>query len=313
MPAPGVLVHPLTMLRSKTSVPSMLCQQAASHASTRTKAIKAHVSSSAVFDSGIVSKPDAEYRLPKLSAAQHRPKSADAVTRSELHLSSANYTAVTAAGIRSGTKNPFAVDESTVPPISKQQTQRPFPVSLVAGNYMHPGCPRGVKTGEQAVQYFSAGQTQGKCNLFLYCNLRNPNSSVYNPYDLVVVDAQAIEPEHFIISSSGMCHIRADDGGNTVSPLHVWLSEVRLFRLLKQMTFFKKFYMVKAWVLWKVKHKDGKFARRARFLHNNHLMLNEWFGETMRELFMMVRTSFSIAWCAEVCKMIVNAAHEVSP
>ena len=163
-------------------------------------------------------------------------------------------------------------------------------MNLVAGNYMHASCPKGVRTGEDAVHYLSANQKQSRHNLFMYCNLRDPGSSTYNPYDLVVVDAQTTDPEHFIISSSGVCHIRADDGGNTVAPLHTWASEVRLFRMLKQMTFYKKFFMVKAWVTWKLKHKEGKFARRARFLQNNHLMLNEWFGETMRELFMMVRS-----------------------
>jgi hypothetical protein len=153
---------------------------------------------------------------------------------------------------------------------------------------MLPSCPKGVRTGEDAVHYFSANQKQSRNNLFMYCNFRNQCSSTYNPYDLVVVDAEDADPEHFIISSSGVCHIRADDGGNTVAPLHVWASEARLFRMLKQMTFYKKFFMVKGWVTWKLKHQEGKFARRARFLQNNHLMLNEWFGETMRDFFMMV-------------------------
>lgn len=285
MPAPGMLLHPLTMVRSKPAVPSILSQQVSAHSNTRKETIKSHIRSSAVFHDGIIKSPDAGYCLPKLAARQ-RPKSADAVTRSGIHLSSGNYAPVAAADIRAGTKNPCAIDETV--PVTEQP--RAFPVNLVAGNYMHPGSPKGVRTGEDAVHYFSATQNQSRNHIFVYCNLRHPGSVKFNPYDLVVVDAQATDPEHFIISSSGVCHIRADDGGNTVAPLHTWASEARLFRMLKQMTFYKKFFMVKAWVTWKLKHKEGKFARRARFLHNNHLMLNEWFGESMREVFMMVRS-----------------------
>ena len=309
MPAPGMLLHPLTMVRSKPAMPSMLSKQESAHSITRQETVKSHLQSSMVFDDGIVRNPDAGYRLPRLAPRQ-RPKSADAVTRSGIHLSSGNFAPVTAAEIRAGTKNPCANDAAEVPAAAQH---RAFPVNLVAGNYMHPSCPKGVRTGEDAVHYLSANQKQSRNDLFMYCNLRDPSSGTYNPYDLVVVDSQSTNPEHFIISSSGVCHIREDDGGNTVAPLHTWASEVRLFRMLKQMTFFKKFFMVKAWVTWKLKHQEGKFARRARFLQNNHLMLNDWFGETMRELFMMVRPLAGTCMALDAVDSSYTIVHQASP
>jgi hypothetical protein len=283
-----MLLSPLTFRRvGRPKVPSLLSQQLCSHSVTRIEQKKSHVCSRAVFDDGVVASPDAGFHLPKV-ASKPRCKSADAVTRSTIHLSSGNYAPVTPSLLQVGIRNPYCdvmedSADASVPAI------KGIPATLVAGRFMHPGCPKGVKTGEDAVNYFAANQLHGKNNLFMYCNLRKQNSELYDPYDLVVCEANAIDPEYFIISTSGVCHIRSDGGGNTVTPLHTWASEARLFRMLKQMTFYKKFTMVKAWVTWKLKHKEGKFARRARFLQNKHPMLNEWFGDTMREIYFMVR------------------------
>ena len=137
--------------------------------------------------------------------------------------------------------------------------------------------------GEDAVQYFhDHSRNQGRDGLFLHCNLANRSPSEYQPYDLLVVPQSAAEPEHCIISSTGVCYIF--EHSTAVTPLHTWLKESRQFRLLRKLTYFKKFLMVKAFVKWHVQHKQEKFWRRGQALLQNLPMLNPVFSGCVRAI-----------------------------
>lgn len=134
--------------------------------------------------------------------------------------------------------------------------------------------------GQDAVEYFhDFRKNRGRPGLFVFCNLANESRWDYLPYDLCVVSREAAHEEHYIISSTGVCHVTAH--GAVVTPLHVWLTEAHYFHLLRNLTFFRKHAMVKAWFSWRTKHQRGKFARRAAALEANHPMLNSVFGPAM--------------------------------
>lgn len=248
---------------------------------------KAFLASSQVFDGPI--KALQAHELPK-PAARVRPKSAEPVTRSTLHLSSGNYRLYDPHNEES-LKVPFLGEVAQ----AKLAKVRGIPATLVASQLMQSATPPGVYTGEDAVHYFSTNKHQSSGSLFIFCNFTSADPSIHDPYSLVVVDRSAVDAEHCIISCTGVCHIRPNGEGNTVSLLHAWAAEARQFRTLRRLTFFKKFLMVKAWAYWKTEHIDGKFARRAKFLEAHHLMLNAWFGESMRTCHCLVRLSTYVA------------------
>lgn len=131
------------------------------------------------------------------------------------------------------------------------------------------------------MEYFNDfAKNHGRTGLFVFCNLANKSPYEYLPYDLEVVNRGDADPEHFIISSTGVCHMTAH--GAVVTPLHSWLKEARLFNLLRKLTYFRSHSMVKAWFQWRTKHQGGKFARRAAALEANHPMLNSVFSGAMR-------------------------------
>lgn len=243
---------------------------------------KAFIASSGVF-SGPVGQAEEE-QLPK-NPGHVRPRSAEPVTRSTLHLSSGNYTRQDASRSNRKFRLPRFEEsaQSALPPRSG------IPATLVASQLMQSATPAGVHTGEDAVHYFSTNKHQSSGSLFIFCNFTSSDPLALDPYSLVVVDSSAVDAEHCVVSCTGVCHIRPNDSGNTVSPLHTWAAEARQFRTLRRLTFFKKFAMVKAWAHWKTEHQAGKFSRRARFLETNHLMLNAWFGDSMRACHRLVR------------------------
>lgn len=243
---------------------------------------KAFVTSSRVFQH-----PVSQHQLQHLPKppARARPKSAEPVTCRTLHLSSGHYTCLDPARSKGQFKLPRFEEASCDTPL----TRRHVPVTLVASQLMQSATPPGVHTGEDAVHYFSTNKHQSTGSLFIFCNFVSSDPSIHDPYSLVVVDSSAVAAEHCVVSCTGVCHIRPNDSGNTVSQLHTWAAEARQFRTLKQLTFFKKFEMVNAWAHWKTGHQAGKFSRRAKFLETQHLMLNPWFGHSMRSCHCLVR------------------------
>lgn len=268
----GIMVSPLVMHRQPLRAGQMK-RNVSSHAyETRRKTL---ITSSSIFR-GLSSLPKEE--LPKHQPDRIRAQSAEPVTRGSLHLSSGNYTGIAPALSSGGLKLP-QFEEANRESIVRRMG---VPATLVASQLMQSATPAGVHTGEDAVHYFSTNKHQSTGSLFIFCNFRNSNLWMVDPYSLVVVDSWAVAPEHCVVSCTGVCHIRPNCSGSTVSPLHKWAAEARQFRTLRRLTFFKKFAMVKAWAKWKTEHQDGKFARRAAFLQTQHVMLNAWFGDTMR-------------------------------
>eukprot|EP00892_Ulva_mutabilis_P005207 jgi/Ulvmu1/3058/UM015_0098.1 len=271
----GILVSPLVMQRQpfRSGMAGHIERNTSSHAYEARR--KAYIATSAIFH-GLSPLPTDQ--LPPKPPGRIRPQSAQPVTRGNLHLSSGNYTGIAAVHYAEGGIRLPQFGEpapvSTLPCVG-------LPATLVASQLMQSATPAGVHTGEDAVHYFSINKHQSTGSLFIFCNFRRADPSTHDPYSLIVVDRRAVAPEHCVVSCTGVCHIQPN-AGNTVSPLHKWAAEARQFRTLKQLTFFKKFVMVKAWANWKVEHQTGKFSRRVTFLETQHLMLNAWFGETMR-------------------------------
>jgi hypothetical protein len=56
----------------------------------------------------------------------------------------------------------------------------------------------------------------------------------FRPYDLVVVQAKDVEPEHFTMSSSGVVHMRPDGPSEFLS-VSDWMREASQFNVIASM------------------------------------------------------------------------------
>jgi hypothetical protein len=223
------------------------------------------------------------YQLPPVSAYdQRRPHSAEPLSCSQLCLPLGNFKSFDTLDIGRVIRTPQLInsDVKLVP-----QTMHQHSAQLISSQVMCVAKPEGVETGVDAVHYFfSHDHGQGRASTFIYCNFAKRDADKYCPYDLIAVKPQDADPEHFVVSATGVCHICPGTQGNTVTPLHTWIREEGQFSALQQLQYFQKFAMAKGWLIWKVGHRRGKFERRAEAMKLQHPLLNEWFGPSMQHI-----------------------------
>ena len=223
-----------------------------------------------------------------------RPHSAEPLPRSELHMSLGAFTDASRSAAGSVLRGPKYPPETA----AAHALRPPSPKDLLSEQLVCVAKPPGVVTGVDAVHFFhSHEQTRSRVGMFIYCNYARREPGAYAPYDLVAVDPDRADPEHFIVSATGVCHFAPGERGNTVTPLHTWIREEGQYAALRQLRYFRGFALAKAWLLWKVGHRRGKFQRRAEALQQHHPMLNEWFGPTTRHVASLVRAHRSLFTC----------------
>eukprot|EP00792_Barthelona_sp_PAP020_P009044 TRINITY_DN3265_c0_g7_i1.p1 TRINITY_DN3265_c0_g7~~TRINITY_DN3265_c0_g7_i1.p1 ORF type:complete len:3985 (+),score=1167.19 TRINITY_DN3265_c0_g7_i1:38-11956(+) len=92
---------------------------------------------------------------------------------------------------------------------------------------------------------------------FRYLVPTNPNEN--NIYDLKFIEASEVDlNDHFTLSKSGFSHIKAK-GGFDFTSLDTWIREYTYYHKLKEIKFFKNFFLRKPLMLWL------KFVKIKRF------------------------------------------------
>lgn len=129
------------------------------------------------------------------------------------------------------------------------------PHSLADTRPMDADLPPGVITGEDAVGFFTTGAgaeaairmsdargvggvqaSGGDVPKVLYCNYAHTQPWEYEPYELKVVPQMWAHPEHFVISSSNVTHIRPGEPSEVI-PLMRWLTDRTTFNLLRKLRY----------------------------------------------------------------------------
>ena len=289
---PAVGAVPLTMGRHAPPQ-DLIDQRFAPHVRVRMASQKPRMVSHAVYERETL--VNAEFRLPSLDE-RPRPRSAGPAIRSSFSIRDTAFQPEHTGKIGPPLRTVAAGLAAPSAPCARAKQQH----MLLVEQLMLLAPPSSLVTGQDAVQFFldPAQQNSGCAGLFIYCNLHKLHPRVYNPYDLVVVAPEAAEPEHFIVSASGVSHFQPNEQGNTATALPVWLRELHQFKALKHMTFFSKYPMAKAWLGWKRKHWRDKYERRRRFLQDHHPLLNAWLGPPARALAAQVRPAQLLQPCS---------------
>ncbi|OEH75824.1 hypothetical protein cyc_04028 [Cyclospora cayetanensis] len=121
-----------------------------------------------------------------------------------------------------------------------------------------------VKTGLDAVKFFARHGNTTKTK-FLFCNRAPTAPLVFEPYRLVVVPPNQVNPEHFTLSATAVMHIcpgkptecfRQDE----------WMRQAFVYSLLRTLSFFKTFVTRKVVSLWVHASRKHAFEERREML-----------------------------------------------
>ena len=113
------------------------------------------------------------------------------------------------------------------------------------------------KTGREVVENFVKGRFLGQEN-FAFLNVAP--SVRYDPYSLVVVPEDKVNPEHYVISSHCVLHVNPNGPSETQS-LAEWYREACLFKAISNVGFFKNFVVTKMFRKWKDIKKFSQFLK----------------------------------------------------
>lgn len=113
------------------------------------------------------------------------------------------------------------------------------------------------KTGREVVESFVKGRFLGEVK-FAFLNVAP--SVRYDPYNLVVVPEEKVNPEHYVISSHCILHVNPN-GPSEAQSLAEWYREACLFKAISNIGFYKNFLVTKMFRKWKDIKKFSQFLK----------------------------------------------------
>lgn len=124
-----------------------------------------------------------------------------------------------------------------------------------------------LKTGREVIESLVKAGKQKDVQIF-YLNLAP--SVIYNPYDLVLASKSTIKKEHVVMSIFGVLHVR-QNGNSDLTPLGQWYMEAVCFETMKNISFFRNFYLIKSFKKWKDHLRYSKFLCTRKRILSCHL------------------------------------------
>ncbi|CDJ70402.1 dynein beta chain, flagellar outer arm, putative [Eimeria necatrix] len=121
-----------------------------------------------------------------------------------------------------------------------------------------------VKTERDAVAFFARHGSTTKTK-FLFCNRAPTDPMVFDPYKLVVVPQNEVNPEHFTISETAVMHICPGKPSECFRQ-DEWMRQAFVHSLLRTLPFFKTFVARKVLCLWSHASRKHVFDERRETL-----------------------------------------------
>ena len=134
-----------------------------------------------------------------------------------------------------------------------------IPLSEAEKATQHSDTKKGIlgKTGREVVESFVKEHFLGE-EKFAFLNVAP--SVRYDPYNLVVVPEDKVNPEHYVISSHCVVHVNPG-GPSETQTLAEWYREACLFKAISNIGFFKNFLVTKMFRKWKNIKKFSQFLK----------------------------------------------------
>jgi hypothetical protein len=133
------------------------------------------------------------------------------------------------------------------------------------------------RTGREMVKMFIKGNFLGELK-FAYLNFAP--SIKYDPYNLIEVPKDKINPEHFIISSHSLLHV-SPSGPSESQTLSEWYTEASIFQATLNLAFFKYFLLRKMFIKWRDLKKHTFFVKTKSEIEQSLLHNVPTFGSAL--------------------------------
>ncbi|ORC87581.1 dynein heavy chain [Trypanosoma theileri] len=149
---------------------------------------------------------------------------------------------------------------------------------------------RYLKTDEDCIAFFAA-HGSGSQVKYVYLT-RAPQLLEFRPYDLCVssVKSGVKEKEHYIMSATGVVHVRPGQPSEVVS-LAEWMRESSLFDVLRKIHFFKTYLVYKAFFRWYKNLRAKQFLKTRKTLSKELLLSKATFSVPAMEV---LKTSYEL-------------------
>ncbi|XP_031817944.1 dynein heavy chain domain-containing protein 1 isoform X2 [Sarcophilus harrisii] len=128
---------------------------------------------------------------------------------------------------------------------------------------------------------------------FIYLNLVTTGG--FRPYCLTVVPKRLANPEHYIFSPFGILHVHPEEGNEFIT-LGVWHRHAMLWQRLQNISFFKHYFVRKAFTCWRKNVKRQVLQKRKDFLRNYLFFAIPHFGICLLHINRFLQELNSVSW-----------------
>eukprot|EP00796_Vickermania_ingenoplastis_P010528 gene10529-7314_t len=132
-----------------------------------------------------------------------------------------------------------------------------------------------LQTAEDAIAFFSANGSKSDVKYILLN--RKSRKLEFRPYDLLVVPNGSEDPEHYIMSATGVVHIHPGYPSEVVS-LSEWMRESSLFIVLRKIPYFKNYLLYKAFFRLHQNLRARQYAATRKRLAKDFLLTTHTFS-----------------------------------
>lgn len=145
-----------------------------------------------------------------------------------------------------------------------------------------------VTSAEEAIRFYSSGgAAEGGSPKAFYCNYARGgggyDGAEWDPYELVVVPHHQTDPEHYVISSSSIMHIVPEDPSEMFA-FDEWLRHRMTFNIIRNICFFRNFYIMRAFQNWRANVRAQLFLSRQETISASALPLLPIFGPSLQRI-----------------------------
>ncbi|KAL8445805.1 hypothetical protein Emed_005361 [Eimeria media] len=121
-----------------------------------------------------------------------------------------------------------------------------------------------IRTEQDAVAFFARHGSTTKTK-FLFCNRHPAHPLEFEPYKLIVVPQNQVNPEHFTISPTAVMHICPGKPSECIRQ-DEWMRQAFVHSVLRSLPFFKSFAAKKVLSLWSHASRRHMFEQRREML-----------------------------------------------
>jgi dynein heavy chain, axonemal len=121
----------------------------------------------------------------------------------------------------------------------------------------------GIQTSDDAINFFARFGSETPVKFIHLVQDRNPK--IFSPYDLVAAKEKDTQGEHYTMSPAGIVHVCPGEPSEC-TPLSAWMRQGMMFKILRNIPFYKFFLHRKMFTVWRENVRFLFFAKQRRKL-----------------------------------------------